>query len=117
MAVPTTLSSVTGEDLLTASANPVSNSTNVVCTSESTKKEESVDDKDDGSGAVKANKGMILRKSVEYIRFVPSPPLFILFLFWFPRWRMMAYAWFYRGGVSRNLASWHYTLAGGELRG
>lgn len=27
------------------------------------------------SGVVKANKGMILRKSVEYIRYVPSHPI------------------------------------------
>lgn len=41
---------------------------------EGAKKEEDGGDKDgDGSGVVKANKGMILRKSVEYIRWASSP--------------------------------------------
>ena len=70
MTMPSTLS--TSEDLLLSAGGAAAVAAqNGDVSPEATKKEESVDDKDaDGSGVVKANKGMILRKSVEYIRCV-----------------------------------------------
>ncbi|KAI0088985.1 helix-loop-helix DNA-binding domain-containing protein [Irpex rosettiformis] len=71
MTMPSTLS--TSEDLLLSAggASAAAASSNGAASPETTKKEEPMDDKDgDGSGVVKANKGMILRKSVEYIRYL-----------------------------------------------
>lgn len=70
MTMPASLSSATSEDLLLGNTAPLSPTTAGSPIEESvTKKEEGADDKDgDAGGAIKANKGMILRKSVEYIR-------------------------------------------------
>ncbi|KAI0702006.1 helix-loop-helix DNA-binding domain-containing protein [Cytidiella melzeri] len=73
MTMPATLSSATSEDLLlTASASLATTNSNApIGSAEGGKKEEALDDKDgEGAGQVKANKGMILRKSVDYIRYL-----------------------------------------------
>ena len=72
MNMPASLSTATSEDLLLANAVPQSpNPANSPTESPSetiAKKEEADDKEGDAGGVIKANKGMILRKSVEYIR-------------------------------------------------
>lgn len=72
MNMPASLSSATSEDLLLTNAQPPSPnpaSSPIEGPGEAvTKKEEAEDKETDAAGVVKANKGMILRKSVEYIR-------------------------------------------------
>ena len=68
MTMPASLSSATSEDLLLGNAAPLSpNPANSPVEDPIAKKEE--DEKEsEAAGVIKANKGMILRKSVEYIR-------------------------------------------------
>ena len=70
MTMPASLSSATSEDLLLGNTAPLSpNPANSPVEEGVTKKEEGAEEKDgENAGAIKANKGMILRKSVEYIR-------------------------------------------------
>ena len=75
MTMPASLSSATSEDLLLGTAggaplspNPANSPVEGPGVDAALKKEE--EDKDDAGGVIKANKGMILRKSVEYIRYV-----------------------------------------------
>ena len=72
MTMPTSLSSATSEDLLLGNTAPLSpNPANspIESPADSVAKKEEGEEKDgDAGGVIKANKGMILRKSVEYIR-------------------------------------------------
>ena len=69
MTMPTSLSSATSEDLLLGNTAPLSpNPANSPTEESVTKKEETDDKESEAAGIIKANKGMILRKSVEYIR-------------------------------------------------
>ena len=66
MTVPSSLSTATSDDLLFGSSSPLSP------TAAKQEIKDDIDDKEPGGtgpgGVIKANKGMILRKSVEYIR-------------------------------------------------
>ncbi|KAI0341400.1 HLH-domain-containing protein [Trametopsis cervina] len=77
MTMPATLTSATSDDLLFGAggsapvpAPPASATSNGGGSPDGGKKEDAEDKDGDAAGAVKANKGMILRKSVEYIRYL-----------------------------------------------
>ncbi|KIP11858.1 hypothetical protein PHLGIDRAFT_10397 [Phlebiopsis gigantea 11061_1 CR5-6] len=71
MTMPASLSSATSEDLLLGNTAPLSPTLANSPTEESVTKKEEADDKEsEAAGIIKANKGMILRKSVEYIRYL-----------------------------------------------
>lgn len=74
MTMPASLSSATSEDLLLANGAPQSpnpaNSPTDGPGETVTKKEEGEEKDGENGGVIKANKGMILRKSVEYIRYL-----------------------------------------------
>lgn len=96
--MPATLS--TSEDLLLSAGGAAAANSNASASPEATKKEESVDDKDgDGNGMVKANKGMILRKSVEYIRCVS---LYFISCPFYANWGVCAVLPWRRGGRARE---------------
>jgi hypothetical protein len=70
MTMPASLSA-TSEDLLLGNTAPLSPNpadSPIEGHGESVTKKEENDEKDEAGGVIKANKGMILRKSVEYIR-------------------------------------------------
>lgn len=69
MTMPASLSSATSEDLLLGNTAPLSPNPASSPIEETVTKKEEGDEKDgEAGGVIKANKGMILRKSVEYIR-------------------------------------------------
>ena len=71
MTMPASLSSATSEDLLLGNAvmqSPNPANSPVDGPGEGVTKKEEDDKEGEAGGVIKANKGMILRKSVEYIR-------------------------------------------------
>ena len=69
MTMPPTLSSASNDDLLFGVPAPAPLSPNPA-KQESKEIDDDKDSSEQGGGVIKANKGMILRKSVEYIRWV-----------------------------------------------